>query len=72
MPTVNFGGGGIMVWDYSSGVWKPLLTVKGNLNASECQDILKNALLQTLREQFGEGSLLFQHDCESQGRKKAF
>ncbi|MCI4391978.1 hypothetical protein PGIGA_G00140630 [Pangasianodon gigas] len=53
-----------MVWGCFSGVGLgPLLPVKGNVNASAYQDILDNAMLPTLWEQFGDGPFLFQHDC---------
>ncbi len=41
----------------------PVLPVKGNHNASACQDIFDNAMLPTLWEQFSKGPFLFQHDC---------
>ncbi len=41
VPTINIGGGRIMVWGYFPGVvLGPLDSVKGNLNASVYQDIL--------------------------------
>ncbi|CDQ86808.1 unnamed protein product [Oncorhynchus mykiss] len=38
VPTVKFGGGGIMVWG-------PLVTVKGNLNSTAYIDILGTILI---------------------------
>uniref|UniRef100_A0A3Q3IJ65 RRM domain-containing protein n=1 Tax=Monopterus albus TaxID=43700 RepID=A0A3Q3IJ65_MONAL len=62
VPSLQFGGGGIMVWGCFSGAGLgPLVPVKGTLNASE--DILDNFMLPTLWEQFGDGPFLFQHDC---------
>uniref|UniRef100_A0A3Q2W3X4 Tc1-like transposase DDE domain-containing protein n=1 Tax=Haplochromis burtoni TaxID=8153 RepID=A0A3Q2W3X4_HAPBU len=64
VPSVKYGGGGVMVWGCFSGVGLgPLLPVNETLNSSAYQDILDNFMLPTLWEQFGDSPFLLQHDC---------
>ena len=56
VPTVKFGGGGIMGWGCFSG-FGPLSysdIVKGDVNATAHKDVLHNYILSTMRQQFGE------------------
>ena len=57
MPTVKIGRGGAVLKWFGLGPVK----VKGNLNATEYNDILDDSVLPTLWQQFGEGPFLFQH-----------
>ncbi|KAI4904329.1 hypothetical protein NFI96_010102 [Prochilodus magdalenae] len=52
-----------MVWAWCSGVGlRPLVPVRGTLNASADQETLHSSTLPTLWGQFGDGPFLFQHD----------
>ena len=72
VPSVKFGGGGIMVWGCFSGAGLgPLVPVKGTLSSSAYQEMLDNSMLPTLWEQFGDGPFLFQHDCTPEHKSRS-
>lgn len=62
VPSVKFGGEGIMVLFFRSCAW-PLSPSERNSKCSAYQNILDNFTLPTLWEKFGDGSFLFQHGC---------
>ena len=68
-PTVKFGGGGLIVWDW---FWRgPLVTVKGNLNTTPYNYVLDNSVLPTFWQKFGEGPFLYQHDNSPMHKAKS-
>jgi hypothetical protein len=54
VPTVEFGGAGIIVSGKFSGFWLgPLVPVKGNLNTTAYNDILDDSLLPNFATLWG-------------------
>lgn len=63
IPTVKFGGGGIMVWACFSwyGVG-PVVKVEGTMRATDYTTILDNSVLPTLWQTYGLEPCLYQDD----------
>jgi hypothetical protein len=63
VPTVKFGGGGIIVWEcFSQNGLGPLVIFHGNLNTKGFKDIFTHCVLSTVEDPFGDDDCLYQHD----------
>jgi hypothetical protein len=55
VPTVKFGGGGILVW----GCFGPLIILHGNIKAEGYKEILTHYVISTIEDQFGDDDCLY-------------